>query len=467
VSGAGDKGVAVGGDGTVYVASEDSIKAFNPDGTAKWTFVQNPRAFICLGVSVGPDGNIYSVGTQGMGVFSLTPQGALRWTNPEPYNRLIVDYAEIVFGPNGGQQQLYFYANNHLRALGLNGTSVFTIPGGLAQLNPGMQPTIGPDGSVHTVLTTYSPSGSQLWFFPTPYPYNVFTQADVGSNGIHYFVQNLTQLFALNTNGSQRWHVTLADNVGAPVVDPLNTQLVIGSAETLDHAGYIVSRSATDGHELWRVTLPMENGFNQFIDTRTRFTADASTAYVITATATGDNNTSRSFVYALNASGAGPTPTPTPTVQITVQTTPAGRTFSVDGVAYSSTQTFSWASGSSHTIATTSPQSGGTGAQHVWNRWSDNGAISHTVTPTTNKTYSATFRTQYYLTMAHGTGGNVRPTSGWRNSGTTVSISGTPANGYSFTNWTGSGTGSYSGTNNPGSITMNGPITETATFTHN
>src|SRR5262249_19455882 len=81
VSGAGDKGVAVGGDGTVYVASEDFIKAFNPDGTAKWTFVQNPRAFICLGVSVGPDGNVYSVGTQGMGVFSLTPQGALRWTN--------------------------------------------------------------------------------------------------------------------------------------------------------------------------------------------------------------------------------------------------------------------------------------------------------------------------------------------------------------------------------------------------
>ena len=68
VRGAGDKGVAVGPDGTIYVASEDFINAFNPDGSAKWTFVQNPRAFICLGVSVGPDGNIYSVGTQGMGV---------------------------------------------------------------------------------------------------------------------------------------------------------------------------------------------------------------------------------------------------------------------------------------------------------------------------------------------------------------------------------------------------------------
>jgi uncharacterized repeat protein (TIGR02543 family) len=42
-----------------------------------------------------------------------------------------------------------------------------------------------------------------------------------------------------------------------------------------------------------------------------------------------------------------------------------------------------------------------------------------------------------------------------------------PANGYSFTNWTGTGTGSFSGATNPVSITMGGPITETATFTHN
>ena len=152
---------------------------------------------------------------------------------------------------------------------------------------------------------------------------------------------------------------------------------------------------------------------------------------------------------------------------MTVQTNPAGLTFTVDGTTYSSTQTFSWVSGSSHTIATTSPQSGGTGVRYVWTKWSDSGAISHTVAPTTNKTYTATFRTQYYLTMSHGTGGTVSPASGWRNSGATVSISATPASGYSFSSWTGSGTGSYSGTNNPASITMNGPITETAAFTQN
>jgi len=156
-----------------------------------------------------------------------------------------------------------------------------------------------------------------------------------------------------------------------------------------------------------------------------------------------------------------------PTSMVTVQTNPVGLAFSVDGTTYNATQSFSWDPGSSHTIATTSPQSGGTGVRYVWKNWSGGGAISHSVAPTTNKTFTANFGTQYYLTMSHNTGGTVTPASGWKASGATISISATPSSLYHFTNWTGTGTGSYSGTNNPASITMGGPITETATFTHN
>ena len=192
----------------------------------------------------------------------------------------------------------------------------------------------------------------------------------------------------------------------------------------------------------------------------------ATTGACGTGTVAGDN-LDHALMWTVDEASPTPTPTPTPTVQVTVQSNPAGRTFSVDGTTYRSTRTFTWASGSSHTIGTTSPQNGAPSVRYVWNRWSDGGAISHTVAPTTNKTYTANFRTQYQLTMSHGTGGTVRPTSGWRNSGAAISIRAVPANGYSFTNWSGSGTGSYSGTNNPASITMGGPITERATFTHN
>ena len=154
-------------------------------------------------------------------------------------------------------------------------------------------------------------------------------------------------------------------------------------------------------------------------------------------------------------------------VQITVQTNPAGRSFSVGGATYTSSQSFSWNPGSSHTIATTSPQAPGAGVQYVWSKWSGGGTISHTVAPTTNTSYTATFTTQYYLTMSGGTGGSVSPSSGWKNSGAVVSISATPGTGYSFSGWTGTGTGSFSGANNPDSITMGSPITEAAAFSHN
>lgn len=136
----------------------------------------------------------------------------------------------------------------------------------------------------------------------------------------------------------------------------------------------------------------------------------------------------------------------------------------VDGSAYTVAHMFVWQPGSSHTIATTSPQNGATGARYVWNNWSDGGAISHTVAPTTNKTYTAKLTTQYYLTMTAGTGGKVSPSSGWRNSGVAVSITATPIAGYTFSNWTGGGNGSYSGATNPASIVMAGPITEAASF---
>ena len=316
VRGAGNKGVAVGLDGTIYTASESDVRAFNPDGTSKWTYVQNPRAFILVGISVGPDGNIYAVATTGMGIFSLTPAGALRWQQPEAYRRLIVDYGEIIFGLNGTTQQLYFYANNHLRALKLDGTSVFTITGTFGQ------PAVAPDGSIHNSFSAYSPAGSLLWTFISDYPYNLSSPPDIGSDGTHYFVQNTIQEFALNTNGSKRWHLTLVDAVGGPIVDPQNTQLILGGATTLNNPGYIISTSAQDGHELWRVNLPAEAGFNQSTDTRARFVPDGSIAYITTYTATGDNNTSRSFLYSLDATTEGsPTPTPTPTPAATLRST--------------------------------------------------------------------------------------------------------------------------------------------------
>ncbi len=154
-------------------------------------------------------------------------------------------------------------------------------------------------------------------------------------------------------------------------------------------------------------------------------------------------------------------------IGVTVQANPPGASFTVDGTPYATSQTFNWAPSASHTIAAASPQSGGAGLQYVWNNWSDGGMISHLVAPASGKTYTANFTTQYYLTMNAGTGGSVSPASGWENSGAAVAISATANGSYFFSNWMGSGSGSYSGIIDSESVTMNGPIAETADFTTN
>jgi hypothetical protein len=80
-----------------------------------------------------------------------------------------------------------------------------------------------------------------------------------------------------------------------------------------------------------------------------------------------------------------------------------------------------------------------------------------------------TTQVQYKLTMATNAGTTI-PSAGdhWYDSGTVVNISASaspgPEGGYIWNGWTGTGTGSYTGMNNPAQVTMNDNITETASW---
>lgn len=240
-----------------------------------------------------------------------------------------------------------------------------------------------------------------------------------------------------------------ADNVNGPAPFTVHFD-ASGSSEPAGSCGTINS-----------YTLDFGDGSTPVTQSTPTFTHTYNTSGVFPARLTvgdtvGQTSTNPAEVV-ITVSSANP-------IVITVQTSPPGRTFTVDGTLFNAARTFQWTSGSTHTIATTSPQSAGTGVRYAWNSWNTGGAISHTVSPTKNTTYIAKFTKQYQLTMNAGSGGTVTPASGWQNSGKVVSITGNPAVNEAFNNWTGSGTGSYSGTNNPASITMNGPITETAAF---
>jgi len=95
-------------------------------------------------------------------------------------------------------------------------------------------------------------------------------------------------------------------------------------------------------------------------------------------------------------------------------------------------------------------------------RWYSTQALTGTASTTT---IVFAFQHQYYLTMKVSGPGTVTPSSGWQNAGVTVTIKATAKTGHTFKSWTGTGTGSYTGTSATHTITMNAAITETATFT--
>src|SRR5260221_368285 len=159
-------------------------------------------------------------------------------------------------------------------------------------------------------------------------------------------------------------------------------------------------------------------------------------------------------------------PAPPPTIS-SFTTNPPGLGFTVDGVAYSSAQNFSWVAGSMHSVAVSSPQNGTAGTRYAWTNWSDGAAMSHTVTaPSSPTTYTANFTTQYSLTAtaSPGSGGTVvaNPSSpdGFYNGGTSVQLTATANSGKQF----GGFSGDLTGTSNPQSVLMSAPRSVTANF---
>jgi len=308
LDGVGNKGVTLGADDTIFVGSERAITAINADGTLRWRFIQDPRAFILLGPNVGPDGNIYAVAIQGLGVFSLTPDGNLRWSVPEPYDRLPVQIQEIVFGPGGRDFQLYFHANNHLQGMQLDGTTTFSNPGPVSTLLGDPQPAVGPDGTIYANrldtpqglrLKAFDPGGNRLWTFPDDdLPTNALSTPDVGSDGVIYDGRNLSTLHAVNPDGTERWHYTDGAILFSPAVSPNNDLIFLGGRVTYGQPGFFVAIS-TAGALLWRIALPTERGRQILPNSRARFANDGQTVYIGTDLSGEETGNEHCYLYAV------------------------------------------------------------------------------------------------------------------------------------------------------------------------
>ncbi|MBD3299387.1 MAG: hypothetical protein GF341_12070, partial [candidate division Zixibacteria bacterium] len=152
---------------------------------------------------------------------------------------------------------------------------------------------------------------------------------------------------------------------------------------------------------------------------------------------------------------------------VTIETSPPGFPITIEGTPQSTPHTFTVSDGESFGLGINETHPGPAGERDRFESWSDGGERVHTVTPLGDTTLTATLVHEYLLTMQTNTdaGGAVTPADdGWYPAGGSFTISASPRTGYRFVDWVGEGTGSYSGTDNPATITMDGAVTQTANF---
>ena len=214
VAGSGQP-VALLPDGRIVVAAGHTIWALHTDGTVAWSFSWDGgfKNQIDNGPGIGPDGNIYATTALndgfGLGVFSLTPDGELRWQDePDPTmiilnashnQRVRFTQTRLIFGfvNTSGSQAVYAYDFDGsqtnfidytclssprtdevdrlllagvcgLQAIDLETDSIlWTV--GLGPVN--MTPIAGSDGVVysgnwHGSISAIDPQGQILWTSP-------------------------------------------------------------------------------------------------------------------------------------------------------------------------------------------------------------------------------------------------------------------------------------------------------------
>jgi hypothetical protein len=141
-----------------------------------------------------------------------------------------------------------------------------------------------------------------------------------------------------------------------------------------------------------------------------------------------------------------------------------GRDLWIDGILYRTPSMFSGYPGDDIQLKTSAIQNLTTSERYVWNSWSDGGEIEHAIVLAKPQIYAMDFGREYLLRTTTLEGGHTEPVEQWVLEGSPATVTATPDVHYSFQSWTGAGPGSYSGSSNPATVTLNGPVYETALF---
>jgi hypothetical protein len=387
-----DNHLSVGSDGTIYVAANaqpggvgtslvGAVTALNPNGTQKWKFVAPDTDDVTFGPEVGPDGKIYAIfypktntPPTTTNLVALAPEdGHQVWNFYDRYGVYSNGGRQLSFNAQAGlvyfQSTSLTYANGGIFAHRLdNGQRQYSVAS-----TSSSDVLVAPDQTVHNVTQSYSPQLTLNWTFPLFGQGPAGSMQDIGPDSVHYLLQNYYRLYAINPNGTEKWHFDdciSANNcrtLDDPVVSPANQVIFAPGTPGYPQAGYFLGVNPANGTELWRVPLPIEPGYGEYGQVRPLnrpvFARDGQTAYISTDIAA---NYEYTYLYAIDTSA---------TLPCSVAISPSSQSFAANGgsasIAVSVTSgTCSWTATSDAAWITINSASG-----------TGDGTVSYTVAP--------------------------------------------------------------------------------------
>ena len=218
-AGAGVTGpLAIGGDGTVYAGTDEGatgrLIALNPDGTEKWLSPFDLGGTTRSSVNFGADGSVYARDYAG-NLFAIDPaDGSERWQIAlGPYSGaspVIAADGTVYLGSLPGSATARFYAVNPEGSLKWQSDL-----GGDLDYGIGATAAVGADGTVYlgtwegtgsagAVYAVDPADGSVLWRHPADS--TVQASIAVSADGTVYAISKLGTLYALDAStGMEKW----------------------------------------------------------------------------------------------------------------------------------------------------------------------------------------------------------------------------------------------------------------------